>query len=365
MLKIASIVYVTSMIMVLTLNCSGVDFASQTTQPLSTLKNPDGSACSDSPNDYSYDPCQTSGRLGYTKTRVSKLPACYTTTAVKEDEPGTCHTYDHIRCSQEYTLSEVQAAAQRAWMKKCEPSITQIKTFFKITTVATDSTLSAAQTSIRAPNYNPIMRSKSDETWQPPTTLEAACDVPGGMEEIDEICTPGCHTPDQRLQVDVDGGTLPIGEAKDAELTTIAIVSANSSLDRIEIASAQVDRFITTTIDETHDIAVLELSSGQKLRLTPNHPLVGTDGEIHLANDVVEGDSLLRSDGGAERVIAATKGRFHGRVYNVSPRSNDPSSNGELIIAEGVVQGSHKHQMNAAQLVRRKLLRHNLSKDLF
>ena len=75
------------------------------------------------------------------------------------------------------------------------------------------------------------------------------------------------------------------------------------------------------------------------------------------------GDSLVKLDGSLDPIVSIdADAQFFGKVYNISPVSNNDHEN--IVVAQGFLNGSQKYQKKAFGEINRLVLRSNIPADL-
>lgn len=165
--------------------------------------------------------------------------------------------------------------------------------------------------------------------------------VPGLM--LSSYCNQyDCYTPSQRILV--DGAYMGIEDAATAQSKTITTLTPGSTLEEPILGEQSVSAFSWAPVSE--DIYVLEGDGGERLEVTGGHPMVLSDGTLSPANELREGDTLAAPDGGMIRLVRVNTYAYEGKVWNVSPRSEEKTAN--VVVAEGYLAGSLKLQNQAA-----------------
>jgi hypothetical protein len=94
--------------------------------------------------------------------------------------------------------------------------------------------------------------------------------------------------------------------------------------------------------------------------VTANHPLVDGAGVMREASTFKVGEPLVRVNGTRDPIVDIGKEDFFGKVYNVAPVSPAPEDN--LVVSEGLINGSHNYQTVLRAQLNRQILRTQLSK---
>lgn len=88
--------------------------------------------------------------------------------------------------------------------------------------------------------------------------------------------------------------------------TSIAGVSENSTLEALSYHQTKVDRFVTELVDSEHMVLIFERPRG-KMRLTPNHAVLVSTGEMIEARNIEKGTLLVGKDGAPDAVVQITE----------------------------------------------------------
>jgi hypothetical protein len=186
------------------------------------------------------------------------------------------------------------------------------------------------------------------------------CPSSSSVAPIDTTCYTGCYRADQRILLDRAGKYQDILSAKNNLAPKIAVLTQSSTVQNLKLTNAPVGRFLESKNNEHEILIHIETELGIKLVVTLNHPLLDATGVMREASKLKVHDQLLRIDGRADAIKSIKREAFYGKVYNVAPLSPDPSDN--LLVAEGVITGSHNYQTELYQFINRVVLRSQLSK---
>ena len=170
------------------------------------------------------------------------------------------------------------------------------------------------------------------------------------------LCVAGCYTEDTALQF-ADG---PMG-IKSAALSSkgdLVTLSPDATFDNLATVTNKVDRYTTDVVEALQTIYTLRMSSGGRLRVTNEHPLLGPDGVIRQAQTLKVGDSLVRADGKPDPIVDIQVAKVMGKVYNVRPVTTDYVSN--VVIAGGYLNGSLRYQNEFLDTINSLILRRSL-----
>lgn len=203
----------------------------------------------------------------------------------------------------------------------------------------------------------------------PPTSLHPSAGAPLPDDYMAlGLCTSSCYKPEVpvRFSVVEDGKSVQqdvaIADALQKRLSTIVVLSDESTLEHPVLTAAPVDTYTMSATPTEHTIYVFKTESGNSLSVTGNHPLVDARGRVREADTFTVGDALVRVDGALDRIQAIDQEKYLGRVYNVAPRT--PSLLGNIVIANGFLNGSSWYQNDGADHLNRKLFRRRLPRAL-
>ncbi|KAF7764334.1 hypothetical protein PCIT_b0306 [Pseudoalteromonas citrea] len=200
--------------------------------------------------------------------------------------------------------------------------------------------------------------------WIAPTTANASCNVPAGYFP-NVTCQASCYTPDQKLLF--AEGELAIFDAFTRKVSKIVTLDDDASLDNITYTVRDLKAYSESLVEVVHDILVVKTKSGGSLKVTPNHPLLLSTGQMRNAEDIQIGDSLIAESGEFDEITAIEEIEFFGKVYNVEPNSNGEHEvilNGQIVVAQGFLSGSMYYQNTGFNHVNKYLLRDTLPDDL-
>lgn len=213
-------------------------------------------------------------------------------------------------------------------------------------------------TGVRTPRSKfayPIFTQGADHKLWTPTS--DACDMPEDVSFFG-ICEAGCYTPDQKIAFSSSGRSviLPIETAASSWIDAVneARAAGQSSLpshalrifgvvpgstfESLKYTSLPIERFLVSARDEENVILTFRTQSGGTLRVTPEHPLLGSDGLVTKASFFKVGDPLVKHDGRFDRISSIETSREFGKVYNVAPSSR--ASTEHIHVAQGFLAGS-------------------------
>ena len=117
--------------------------------------------------------------------------------------------------------------------------------------------------------------------------------------------------------------------------------------------------FVSELLDTKHDVRTFHLASGGKLTVTDGHPIVDGNGYMREASYFKVGDSFVRTDGHADRIQRIDNKQYNGKVYNILPFTQ--SLLGNIVVAEGYLNGSAYYQNDGVGYLNQKLLRKTLT----
>lgn len=211
------------------------------------------------------------------------------------------------------------------------------------------------------PSYPTFTKNDLVTGWQAPVSDDPNCrvKVPAGFK-IGATCMASCYTPEERILY--RSGNVPIQEALQEQLQGIMTVGRQSTLDKIDLQPSEVKFYVESIRETDHKILVFEMASGGRLQVTPNHTLVDGEGYIREAQNVNVGDYLVKGDGGKDRIKSVETIDYFGKVYNVEPATD--SMKGNLIVAEGYLNGSNWYQNDGYSNINKRVLREQIPKNL-
>jgi hypothetical protein len=177
-------------------------------------------------------------------------------------------------------------------------------------------------------------------------------DLPTGVA-IDALCEAGCYVPDQQIRV---GATsVSVARAHESGGRALTTLAPNSTIDSIELMQNTIARWTVDIAPARQTIVTLHMKSGGELRVTPEHPLVTSEGVMRQAQALVVGDSLVRDDGSSDPVMSSTRSEEFTKVYNLRPTTTDLTSN--ILVAQGYLTGSARYQNEYIKYLNRVLFR--------
>ena len=131
-------------------------------------------------------------------------------------------------------------------------------------------------------------------------------------------------------------------------------LSPDATLNNLTTQTSKVYSYTTEIRDAEQDIYKVTTASGGSLSVTNAHPIITSEGRLVKAEQLVEGDALLKANGSPDRIIRVEKTRFFGKVYNIKPMSREPVAN--ILIAQGYLVGSARFQNDDVGYINRILL---------
>ena len=167
-------------------------------------------------------------------------------------------------------------------------------------------------------------------------------------------CTSPCYTPDQNLRFST--GDVNIVDAFQARRDDLITLSPDATFDRLRTQVSRVHSYTAATRDAEEAIYKLTTASGGSLTVTGEHPVLvssGRHGRLVNAEQVREGDDLLKADGTTDPITGIEKTTFFGKVYNITPTTTDRVAN--LLIAQDFVVGSARFEEEDVKYMNRAL----------
>tara|TARA_B100001094_G_scaffold331951_1_gene402057 strand:+ start:3496 stop:4383 length:888 start_codon:yes stop_codon:yes gene_type:complete len=214
-----------------------------------------------------------------------------------------------------------------------------------------------------ASRQNPITLLNEYATM--PTNENDPCEKIGNYK-LGGQCLSSCYTPDQELLF--AEGEMTIYDAFTNKVQKIVTLSDDATFEQLGKTERDIFAWVVSIKDTEHDILVIQTEQGQ-LKVTPNHPLVLSNGKMMTAGTLQVGQSLIREDGDFAEIISIDEIKYHGKVYNVEPDAKDEngqqSMNGHILIAQGFLSGSNFYQnSDEAKYMNQYLLRHQIPDTL-
>ncbi|KYG68040.1 cell surface protein [Bdellovibrio bacteriovorus] len=280
-----------------------------------------------------------------------------------------CRDYVARRCSQD-SLSNSQAQGRYEWMVKCQDQLPIIKEFLaqfddvKVksgkTSVALNSSGQHLYPTFMDRAYNP------EKPWIAPTSKNAACTMPSTVY-VATVCVSSCATPEQLILAQEAGNTdmkyVPFIEALTKNYAFVASLQSAQSMGSKAIQKTKVDQWVTELLDTEHDILLMRMKSGRSIKVTPNHPLVASNGFMQSAKDFKVGEDLVQLGGVLDEIVSITPMKYTGKVYNIFVQSTAIHHN--ILVLNGYLNGSAYFQNDGAKELNRSLFRKTLTRGAF
>ncbi len=261
------------------------------------------------------------------------------------------------RCEAD-SLNDAQAKERMLWAKRCIPHQNQ-------------STAEMLD-SILGDNFNgrnlyvTFMRltekdgkkyfDRPDPKYTAPTDSKAECNIPEGYY-VASICAAGCYAPDENILT--PQGYRPVSQMEGDGQTQAVTLASQSSLEKPQWASQGVKHLVSSLEDTQHELKEITTASGLSLKVTQNHPLLVPSGEMVRADSLKMGDYLVNVSGKPERIETIRDVDYFGKVHNISLKSREPTEN--IVVANGLLNGSILFQEQESQLLNRRLFRDHLA----
>jgi len=274
------------------------------------------------------------------------------------------------RCEQD-SLNPSQAGERIEWWIRCQPAVVNAFITEREGGVYTDevaanllrrSVLLRSDGQIKArPSYPTFADTAVSPRayWSAPMDRNASCEIPANMQ-VFGMCTSSCYKPEVRVLF--GAGYTPIKQARDSFLENVVVVSEGSSLERLNFRQKKVASYTESMTETEHRITVLKMDSGGVLKVTANHPLVDALGRMREAETLSAGESLVRTDGTADRIVQISVEPYFGKVYNVAPQGDNLQEN--IVVAEGYLSGSSWYQNDGAENLNRFVMRFRVPDEL-
>jgi PKD repeat protein len=303
-----------------------------------------------------------------------------TTTYGVWETDNYCRDYVGFRCSQD-SLDNTHASGRYKWMLKCKDKVPVIKEFLdKFDDVHVDSNGKenekygfgiGANGRVLYPTFmNRQGRNKQHQTceqpWVAPTNPDASCNVPSTVY-VAAVCLSSCATPEQNIMVEDDATKslvyMTFGEAWQKKIAFVATLQSESQMSSKDVIHTKVDQWVTELIDTDHEVLEFRMKSGGQLRVTPNHPLLGSDAILRLSSDFKVGDKLVKLGGETDEIVSITSSNYFGKVYNVFVKSAAVHKN--IVVTNGYLNGTAMFQNEGAEFVNIQLFKGKLINGVF
>jgi hypothetical protein len=182
-----------------------------------------------------------------------------------------------------------------------------------------------------------------------------ASNLPMGVA-VDALCEAGCYSPEQEIRI---GDTfVPVAEAHSSREATLTTLTPGSTIDSIHFMANRIARWTVDIAPAYQTIITLRMESGGQLRVTPEHPLLTSEGVMKRTVDLALGESLVQEDGSPDAIVSMVKSTEFTKVYNLRPTSTDLTSN--ILVAQGYLTGSARYQNEYLKYLNRVLFRHQI-----
>lgn len=313
------------------------------------------------------------------KTRLvttTKVYACInhavgleSTTAVPGEwvEERYCKDLVAHRCSQD-SLDNNAANGRYKWLLKCRASVPAIDQFLKgFEAYEKMTTFKMENLVLKGRIVYPTFMTPNGKPWIAPKNENDSCSVPDGVY-VATVCLASCSTPEQLILAQGENGGKgklkysSFLEAWNDNFKFVATLGSNSSMSSKQVQKTLVDQWVTELVDGNHEIYEFNMKSGGNLRLTPNHPILTSEGTMKLAGDWKVGDSMVKLGGERDQVVSIRKFNHFGKVYNVFVKSNALHKN--IVVTNGYLNGTAFFQNDGAGHLNRRLFRGALVKGV-
>jgi PKD repeat protein len=271
------------------------------------------------------------------------------------------------RCSQD-SLDNNAANGRYKWLLKCRTSVPAIDQFLKGFEAYEKMTVFKMENLVlKGRIVYPTFLNANGKSWLAPRNESGSCAVPEGVY-IAAVCLASCSTPEQLILSQGDQGAKgslkysSFLEAWNDNFKFVATLGPKSSMSSKLVQRTAVDQWVTELMDGNHEIYEFSMKSGGQLRLTPNHPVLTSEGTMKLAGDWKVGESMVKLGGARDQVVSIRKFNHFGKVYNVFVKSNDLKKN--IVVTNGYLNGTAFFQNEGAQHLNRRLFRGALVKGV-
>ncbi len=280
-------------------------------------------------------------------------------------EERYCRDYIAYRCNGD-SLSNTQAHGRYEWMVKCSAEVPMLAEF-----LANFDNVKAGNGGITIDStrslYPTFMNNATnpEKMWKAPTSKSGSCSIPEGVY-IAAVCVSSCAIPQEQILASGAGkkmGAVEFVKALTEKYDRVATMSKNSSMESRNLKASKVEQWVTELVDTEQPVLVFTMESGKTLSVTPNHPLLKTDGSMTTADQFKAGDSLVVLGGGVDPIASVESILYFGKVYNVFVQSSVPQEN--IVVTNGYLNGTAFFQNEGAGNLNKSLLRKKLTKGIF
>jgi len=263
-------------------------------------------------------------------------------------------------------------------MAKCASSVPLIKEFLeefsdvkgsiKETTGRNTTTTKYGISSTSRTLYPTFMNTatKPEKPWIAPVSDKSNCEIPK-TAYVAAVCVSSCATPEQQILVQVENEKkmkyVPFIDALVGKIKNVETLSSESRLETKTVSKTSVQQWVTELMDTEHEILVFKTKSGRSLRVTPNHPLLSSEGMMKTADQFTEKDSIVELGGDLDPILQIEKTKYTGKVYNLFVNSDEPLRN--VVITNGFLNGTAFYQNEGAVNMNRSLLRSRVTQGAF
>lgn len=188
--------------------------------------------------------------------------------------------------------------------------------------------------------------------WRAPTTKVAPCDIPPNVG-YRHMCPSGCYTGDQLIWM--EAGLESVSSLHQSASRQLMTLDEESTLDHLQFSPRELLAVVSDPVPVKQTAYVLTLASGGELKVTPNHPLVDSNGLMRRADKLKVGDRLVRADGLFDPIVAIQKRELMMRAYNVVAGTAKKVE--KIVVAQGYLSGDLYYQNAGEDFINRMILR--------
>ncbi len=204
------------------------------------------------------------------------------------------------------------------------------------------------------PGYHYVRDGKRVSIWKKEEAPGpwASCEKPENVM-ITRVCPAGCYTGDQLILVDQSGAS----SLKDLERNppkSIVTLTSNSTLNNLSYQKTPLRRVVKDGELVEQDFVHIETLRGG-IVVTPNHPMLLSNGKMQFAKALKVGDQLLKEDGSPDEVVSLNVKKEKRLAYNVEIDTNHDRE--RIVVAEGFLTGDLYHQNAAIRFMNSRILR--------
>ncbi len=147
---------------------------------------------------------------------------------------------------------------------------------------------------------------------------------------------------------------MEIQNLKADEKKQLITLTSEATLDNLKYKSTPLLLAIKDTIVKKQKAVRIQTKDGV-IVVTPNHPLITSDGYMRAAGELQKGQALITKEGKASEILDIKISEYKFRSYNVEAEAY--RSGERIVVAQGFLSGDLYYQNAGLRYLNRKLLR--------